>query len=68
MKDWIVCCVAIIMIGIMQMYWASLGHNGIYLSLSLTMIAGIAGYKVKDRFAPVISNVMNTTKKLFKKG
>lgn len=45
-KGWVIPIIAILMIGTMQMYAMSRGHDGIVLVFCAALIAGIAGYKV----------------------
>jgi len=49
MKDWIVCIVAIMVIGGLVAFAVSRGLNGSLMSLGVAAIAGIAGYVIPKR-------------------
>lgn len=70
MKDWLVPIVAIIMIGIMQINMALLGHDGMVMMSCASLIAGIVGYKVhkNNLMSKTKDSVLPVIKTFFKKG
>ncbi len=44
--DWRIVCVALIVLGCIEIYALSQGINGTYLSIVIAIIAGIAGFVI----------------------
>lgn len=47
--NWKVTCTAIVGIVVLDSVALLCGHNGVLLLTSISLIAGIAGYKLKDK-------------------